>query len=138
MARDARQEAAVSPPPVAVHDHRNVTRQTFEINLFEQHFVPRAGLNYFKEIFQHCRCSCGAFDSDLMFMTARNGQKQATNTNTLLSSASTLAPERALRPESDLCFRLIRRCSPPSTARGSIRRARRPSCEPDSGETRRQ
>src|SRR5262245_15929738 len=96
MPRDARQEAAIGPPPVAVHDHCDVTWQTREIDLFEQHLVPRARLNYFKEIFQHCRCSCGAFDSDLMFMTARNGQKQATNTNTRLSSASTLAPERAL------------------------------------------
>src|SRR6266545_4155741 len=75
VAGDARQEAAIGPPPVAIHDHRDVTGQTRKINLFEQHFVPRAGLYYFKEIFQHCRCNGGAFDSDLMFMSPRKGQK---------------------------------------------------------------
>src|SRR5262245_3264286 len=137
MSRDPRQEAAIGPPPVAVHNHRDVARHAREINLFEQHLVPRAGLNYFKEIFQHCRCSYGAFDSDLMFMTARNGQKQATNTNTRLSPASTLAPERGLLPARDPCFRLIRRSSRLSIARGSIRLERIPSCELDSEGTRR-
>src|SRR5262249_38993000 len=130
-----------------------------------------------------------AFDSDLIFMTARSGQKQAKNTDnssiwkilTLkkfalnrdyklppviasslagslhqtsptiiniclpsanacdirLSSASTLEPEPEPRRPRDLCFRLIRRPTPPSIVHGSIRPAPPPLCEPDSGGIRR-
>ena len=75
VAGDARQEAAIGPPPVAVHDYRDVARQTREIDLSEQHLVPRAGLNYFKEIFQHGRCNGGAFNSNLIFTRPRKGQQ---------------------------------------------------------------
>ena len=41
---DARQAARTRPAAVAVHDHRDVLREPFEVDLFEERLLDRTGL----------------------------------------------------------------------------------------------
>jgi hypothetical protein len=53
MPGNARQEAAIRPTAIAVHNHCNVPRQTGEINLIEQLLVARAWLDYSGKVLKH-------------------------------------------------------------------------------------